>query len=80
MPEEIKKAAGEVVKLTADLEALQKSIDTEQLGLVKNEVLPEAATLRLKSLQVKRNRAISSLEKAKSDYNRLIAEWRHGLP
>jgi len=77
MPEEIKTAAAEVVRLTGDVEALTRSIEEEQRGLVGKEILPEAATKRLKSLQVKRNRAIATLEKAKSDYDRLVAEWRH---
>ena len=80
MPEEIKKAAAEVVKLTGEVEALTRSVEEEQRGLVAGEPLPEETTKRLKSLQVKRNRAISTLEKAKSDYNQLLSEWRHGLP
>ncbi len=80
MPEEIKKAADEVVKLTSEVEALNRSIEEEQRGLVKQEVLPEETTKRLKTLQVKRNRAESTLSKAKSEYDRQIAEWRHGLP
>ena len=80
MPEEIKKAAAEVVKLTGEVEALERSIAEEKRGLIEGEPIPEATTKRLKSLQVKRNRAISTLEKAKSDYNQLLSEWRHGLP
>jgi len=79
MPEEIKKAAGEVVKLTGEVEALGRSIVEEERGLVNQEVLPEAAAKRLKSLRVKRNRAISKLETAKSEYDRLVAEWRHEI-
>jgi len=80
MPEEIKTAAAEVVRLTGDVEALERSIAEEKRGLIEGEPIPEAATKRLKTLQVKRNRAISTLEQAKSEYDRLIAEWRHGLP
>ena len=80
MPEEVKAAADEVVRLTGEVEALQRSIDEEQRGLVGQEVLPEETTKRLKALQVKRNRAIATLEKAKSEYDRLVAEWKHGLP
>lgn len=80
MPEEIKTAAAEVVKLTAEVEALEKSIFEEKRGLIDQEVIPEETTRRLKTLQVKRNRAISTLEKAKSEYDRLVAEWKHGLP
>jgi len=77
MPEEIKTAAAEVVKLTGEVEALELSITEEKRGLIEGEPIPEAATKRLKSLQVKRNRAESKLSAAKSEYNRLIAEWRH---
>ena len=80
MPEEVKTAAAEVVTLTGEVEALERSITEEKRGLIEGEPIPEAATKRLKTLQVKRNRAISTLEKAKSDYDRLVAEWKHGLP
>ncbi len=79
MPEEIKTAADEVVKLTAEVEALERSIVEEKRGLIDQEVLPEETTKRLKSIQVKRNRAISQLAKAKNEYDRLIAEWRHEI-
>ncbi len=78
MPEEIKTAAAEVVRLTGEVAALELSIVEEKRGLIEGEVLPEETTKRLKGLQVKRNRAISTLEKAKSEYDRLIAEWKHG--
>jgi len=80
MPEEIKKAAAEVVRLTGETEVLNRSIEAEKRLMVGQEVLPEAATKRLKGLQVKRNRAESALSAAKSEYNRLVAEWKHGLP
>ncbi|MBA7481130.1 hypothetical protein ES707_16600 [subsurface metagenome] len=80
MPEEIKTAASLVVTLTGDVEALERSIAEEKRGLIEGEAIPEEKTKRLKSLQVKRNRAISKLSAAKSEYDRLVAEWRHGLP
>ena len=80
MPEELKKAADEVVRLTGEVEALEKSIEDEKRGLIEEEVLPEETTKKLKKLQVTRNRAIAELERAKSEYNRLVAEWKHGLP
>lgn len=78
MPEELKKAAAEVIKLTKDIEALERSIVEEKRGLVEEEILPEAATKRLKKLQVKLHRAEATLAAAKSEYDRLLAEWRHG--
>ncbi|MBA7589715.1 hypothetical protein ES708_31804 [subsurface metagenome] len=80
MPEEVKKAASLVVTLTGERDALTRSIEEEERGLIVGEPIPEAATKRLKTLQVKRNRAISKLEMAKSDYDRQVAEWKHGLP
>lgn len=80
MTEEIKKAAEEVVTLTGDVKALERSIVEEKRGLILGEPIPEAATRRLKTLQVKRNRAIAELEEAKTEYNRQVAEWKHGLP
>jgi len=77
-PEEIKKAAGVVVTLTGEVEALTRSIEEEKRGLIDQEALPEEATRRLKGLQVKRNRAESKLSAAKSDYDSLVAEWKHG--
>jgi len=77
MPEEIKTAAAEVVRLTGERDALTRSIEEEQRGLVKQEVIPEETTKRLKSLQVKRNRAESKLSVAKSEYDRLVAEWKY---
>ncbi|MBA7587801.1 hypothetical protein ES708_29843 [subsurface metagenome] len=78
MPEEIKTAASLVVKLTGEVEALELSITEEKRGLIPEAAIPEEKTKRLKSLQVKRNRAISELERVKSEYDRLVAEWRHG--
>ncbi|MBA7559918.1 hypothetical protein ES708_01536 [subsurface metagenome] len=78
MPEEIKKSASLVVTLNSEVEALERSIVEEKRGLIPAEAVPEETTKRLKSLQVKRNRAISKLELAKSEYDRQVAEWRHG--
>ncbi|MBA7563507.1 hypothetical protein ES708_05166 [subsurface metagenome] len=75
--EEIKRAAGEVVRLTGEVEALERSIAQEKAGLVGEEVLPAAATKRLKGLQVKKHRAESELARAKSEYDSPVAEWKH---
>ena len=80
MSEELKKAADEVVRVTGDIEALNLAIKEEKAGLIEGEVLPPEATARLEELQVSRNRAESELMRIKLDYDRLMAEWRHGLP
>jgi len=78
MPEELKKAADEVVRLTKDVEALKLSIEEEEKGLIKEEVLPAAATARRDELRVTLHRAEAELERVKSEYEKRIAEWRHG--
>jgi len=78
MPEELKKVADEVVRVTGEIESLKRSIEEEQRGLVAEEVLPAAATARRKKLQVSLHRAEAELSRVQSEYNRLVAEWRHG--
>ena len=80
MSEELKKAAEEVVRVTGEVEALEDAITEEKAGLIEGEVLPPEATARLEELQVSRNRAVSELMRVKLDYDRLLAEWRHGKP
>ena len=80
MTEEIKKSAADVVRLTAEVAALTRSIQEEQRGLMNQEVLPPEVTQRLHALEVARNRGISELERVKAEYERQVAEWRHGLP
>jgi len=77
MPEELKAAAEEVVRVTGEVESLQRSITGEERGLVGKEVLPEAATKRLKQLRVELRRAEAELARVKSEYDGLLAEWRH---
>ena len=67
--------------IPADLEeTLKKSIEKEKAGLVEEEVLPAETTARLEELQVSLHRAESEYARAKIDYDRLLAEWRHGPP
>ena len=77
MPEELKAAAEEVVRLTKDVEALKDAVKLEKEKLLPGEELPAAATARLKELQVKLHRAEPELARVKSNYDRLVAEWRH---
>ena len=78
MPEELKAAADEVVRVTKELESLEESIKEEEAKLLEIEPLPEEATAHLKELQVARNRAEAELARVKSDYDRQLAEWRYG--
>jgi len=77
MTEGIRQAAAEVVKLTKDITALHDAIKEEDRGLVKDEILPATATAKRDELRVSLHRAESSLAAARSNYDRLVAEWRH---
>ena len=79
MPEELKAAAAEVVRVTQEIEALNRSIVEEKRGLVGEEILPAEATRRLKGLQVKLHRAEAELARVKTEYESKLAEWRHGV-
>lgn len=78
VPEELKKAAEEVVKLTAEVKSLKEAVEAEERGLVKEEVLPEAATAKLEELRVALHRAEANLFAAKTNYDSLVAQWRYG--
>ena len=78
MPEELKQAGAEMVRLTSELEALRRSIAEEEAKLIKVEVLPEAATKKRDKLRVALHRAEAELAQAKSRYDSLLAQWRHG--
>ncbi len=80
MPEEVTTAAAKVVQLSDDIIALVLAIDEEKRGIIEGVPVPEPITKRLKSLQVKRNRAESQRSAAQTEYKRLVAEWRHRLP
>jgi len=77
MTEGIRQAAAEVVKLTKDITALHDAIKEEDRGLVKDEILPATATAKRDELRVSLHRAESALAAARSNYDRLVAEWRH---
>ena len=77
MPEELKEAANEVIRQTDEVASLDKSIEEEERLLVDEEIIPEAAKERLTELQVTRNRAVAELVRLQSEYDRLLAEWKH---
>lgn len=78
MTEEIKKLGAEIIRLAADIEALQRSIKEERGKLVAGEALPQAATARLKELEAALYKAQAESARVKADYNGKVAEWRHG--
>jgi len=77
MPEELKKAAEEVVRLTGEVEALKEALVKEERGLVEEEVLPAAATKKRDELRLSLHRAEAELQRVKTEYDSLVAEWRH---
>jgi len=77
MSEEIRQAAAEVVKLAKDVATLQDAITEEERGLVKDKILPAEATAKRDELRVSLHRAEAKLAAAESNYNRIVAEWRH---
>lgn len=76
MPDELKAAAAEVVRMTDEVKSLQQAVEAEQAKLVDDENLPEAATERLKEIQVALHRAESELQRVTSEYKAQVAEWR----
>ena len=77
VPEELKRSAAEVVRLTKEIESLLTAVKEEKAGLIEEEVLPEKATERLKQLQVALHRAEAELARAKSAYDEQLAIYRH---
>ena len=75
--EELKKAAASVVRLSGEVKSLTEAIEVEKKTLVGEEPLPEAATAKLKELQVSQHRAEAELARAKGEYDKLLAQWRH---
>ena len=76
--EEIKKAGAQLVKLTAERDALARAVKAEQAKLLPEEALPVTATARLTELQTALHRAEAELARVKTNYDALVAEWKHG--
>jgi len=76
--EELKAAAAELVRLSGEVDSLKKSIEAEERTLIEQEVLPAEATAKRDELRVTLHRAEAELARAQTDYNSLLAEWRHG--
>ncbi len=75
--EELKRAAAEVVRLIREVESLKEALETEEKGLVEEEVLPEAATAKRDELRLTLHRAEAELQRVKTEYDSLVAQWRH---
>lgn len=79
MPEEIKRLGAEVVRLSEDVSALERSIKREQGTLIETEGLPPTATARLKELQAALYKAQAELARVQVDYRAKVAEWKHAI-
>jgi len=78
--EQLRVAAGEVVKLTKDIKVLQDAVKYEESQLTDRGPLPKEATAKLDDVRVKLHRAEAELTSARDKYDRLLAEWRHSRP
>jgi len=77
MTEEIKKLGADLVRISAEVTALARTISEEQGKLVSDTVIPAEATARVKELQAVLYKAQAELARVKTDYNAKIAEWKH---
>uniref|UniRef100_A0A6H2A1H6 Uncharacterized protein n=1 Tax=viral metagenome TaxID=1070528 RepID=A0A6H2A1H6_9ZZZZ len=78
MPEELKAAAAELVKIKREVEALEIAVKEERRLLTAEEEVPDSASAKLKRLQVTLNRARAELQRIQLDYNSQVAAWKHG--
>jgi len=79
MPEELKRAADEVVRVSKEVASLEEAIKLEEDKLLAVEVLPEEATAQVTELRVTLHRAEAKLQRVKQEYDRQVAEWKHTL-
>lgn len=79
VPEEIKTAADELVKIRLEVEALERAEKEERGKLTAEEEVPDSASATLKQTQVALNRARSELQRQQLAYDSLVARWKHGV-
>ena len=75
--EALKAAAAELTRVTAEVEALRQLQKEERDKLADDEVLPAEATVRLDEVTRSLLHAEAELFRVRTDYNALLAEWRH---
>jgi len=78
VPEEIKAAGAAVVKVTAEVKALERAVKEERGMLTAEEEVPDSASAKLVELQVALNRARAELQRLELDYHAKVAAWKHG--
>jgi len=79
VPEELKAAADELVRVKLEVDALERAVAGESRLHIPDEGVPPAAVKKLKELQVALNRARAELERVQLNYNSLVARWKHTL-
>ena len=67
-----------MVRLTRDVKALKEAVTTEERSMVAGKILPERATAKLDKLKVSLHRAEAELAAARTNYDVMLARWRHG--
>ena len=78
VPEELKKAAGNLVLVTKEAEDLRAELAEEEAKLVPDMGLAPEVTKRRDEIRVALRRAEASLAKSQADYDRLVAAYKHG--
>jgi len=78
VPEELKKAAEVLIRIRGEIDSLQKAVAEEEAKLIEAEVLPEAATKKRDELRVALHRAEAELERVQTNYDAILARYKHG--
>ena len=76
--EEMLNAAQQLIGLRKEVDSLKAAIKAEEGTLIEEEGLPEAATKKRDELRVSLHRAEAELQRVKTEYDGLVAQWRHG--
>jgi hypothetical protein len=74
--DKIKKAGDELVRITAEVQALEESARAEEFSQVDADVIPADAAERLKEINLAKNRALAEQLRIQQEYNGLVAEFK----
>jgi len=78
LPEELKAAGAAVVRLNKEVEDLTRAVKEEEDKIADEETASDEVLAPLKAARVARNRALAELHRVKTDYDALLAQWKHG--
>jgi hypothetical protein len=79
VPEELKAAGRELISIKAEVKTLEDAVKEEEAKLIPGEVLPAEATTKLDELKASLARANTKLVAAKTHYDSVLAQWKHGV-